>query len=167
MTEGVGDLNLEFVEGSYEEENSEGSSESVLVNDGLIEDTFDENPIISQSRVRKSTPENIVGDDHPEHLMVDGELQRYKERINYDSVVPTEPEADRTTSKEESSPTISKECDQYGDAFATNKQSEDRNLANAILPLLRYCQYESSESSCRFTALKLCCFIKKYLLFLV
>ncbi|TKY54425.1 DENN domain-containing protein 5B [Spatholobus suberectus] len=150
LTKSVGDLNLEFVEGNYKEENPEAYSESVLVSDGPIEDRLGRNPIISQSRVRKSTPENIVDDGQPEHLMVDGELQTYKEIINYDDVLPTDPVTNRTTAKEDSGPSNSEDSDQYGDAFATNKQSEDKHLPNAILPLLRYCQYESSESSCSF-----------------
>ncbi|CAL5199188.1 unnamed protein product [Lathyrus oleraceus] len=293
LTKSVEDSNLEFVEGSYDEENSGGNSENVLVSDEIIEHGFHESSLISQSRVRASTPENIVGDGHPESLMVDGELQSYKEKIDYDSVVSTEHETDRTTAneeygptvseesddhpenliidgelqgkidndsamptehetdmtvvkeqsgpiicednddnpenlmvdgelqsykerigydsvvpteheidrtevkeesgttifedsdghpeilvdgelqsykeridydsavptehetdrkiaKEESGPTITEDSDQYGDAFATNKELEDSNLPNAILPLLRSCQYESSESSCSF-----------------
>ncbi|RDX68569.1 DENN domain-containing protein 5B, partial [Mucuna pruriens] len=150
LTKSVGDLNSEFVEGNDKEENPEGYTESVMVNDGSIEDRLGGNPIISQSRVRKSTPENIVDDGQPEHLMVDGELQTYKERINYDDVLLTDPAINRATAKEDSGPTNFEDSDQYGDAFATNKQSEDKHLPNAILPLLRYCQYESSESSCSF-----------------
>ena len=161
MTKGVGDLNLEFDEGNHKEENLEGYSDSVLVSDEPIEDRLGGNMVISQSRVGKSTPENIVDDGQPEHLMVDGELQPYKERINYDDVLLTDPVNDRTTAKEDSGPANSENSDHYGDAFGTNKQSEDKHLPNAILPLLRYCQYESSESSCRFMSLELNCFIKK------
>ncbi|XP_020228963.1 uncharacterized protein LOC109809941 isoform X2 [Cajanus cajan] len=153
LTKSVGDLNLEFVEGNYKEENPEGYSECVLVSDRPREDSLGGSPncpITSESGVRNSTPENIVDDGQPEHLMVDGELQTFKERIKYDDVVPTDPVSDRTTSKEDSGPTNSEDSDQYGDAFATNKQSEEKHLPNAILPLLRYCQYESSESSCSF-----------------
>ncbi|KAL2977925.1 hypothetical protein AAZX31_13G092400 [Glycine max] len=150
LTKGVGDLNLEFDEGNHKEENLQGYSESVLVSDGPIEDRLGGNTVISQSRVRKSTPENIVDDGQSEHLMVDGELQTYKERINYDDALLTDPVNDRTTAKEDSGPANSENSDHYGDAFATNKQSEDKHLPNAILPLLRYCQYESSESSCSF-----------------
>uniref|UniRef100_A0A0R0GLK7 UDENN domain-containing protein n=1 Tax=Glycine max TaxID=3847 RepID=A0A0R0GLK7_SOYBN len=150
LTKGVGDLNLEFDEGNHKEENLQGYSESVLVSDGPIEDRLGGNTVISQSRVRKSTPENIVDDGQSEHLTVDGELQTYKERINYDDALLTDPVNDRTTAKEDSGPANSENSDHYGDAFATNKQSEDKHLPNAILPLLRYCQYESSESSCSF-----------------
>ncbi|RZB71924.1 DENN domain-containing protein 5B isoform H [Glycine soja] len=150
LTKGVGDLNLEFDEGNHKEENLQGYLESVLVSDGPIEDRLGGNTVISQSRVRKSTPENIVDDGQSEHLMVDGELQTYKERINYDDALLTDPVNDRTTAKEDSGPANSENSDHYGDAFATNKQSDDKHLPNAILPLLRYCQYESSESSCSF-----------------
>lgn len=166
MTKNVGDLSLEFVEGSNEEENSKGDSESVSVSYRPTGDKFDENPLISQSRARKSTSENIVGDGNPENLMVDEKQELYKERNNYDSVVPTEPETDRTTANEDSGPTISENGDQHGDAFATNKQSEDGNLPRATFPLPHYWQCESSESSCRLCmALKLRCAINKYILF--
>ncbi|XP_027333862.1 uncharacterized protein LOC113848505 isoform X3 [Abrus precatorius] len=150
LTRSVGDLDLEFVEGNYEGENSEGysDSESVVVNNEPTEDRLDANPIISQSRVRESTPENSLDDGQPEHIMVDGELHKFKERINYDSSFLTGPVTDKTTAKVESVPTNSEEGYQCGDTFATNKQSEDRQLPNAILPLLRFCQYESSDSSC-------------------
>ncbi|XP_061352503.1 uncharacterized protein LOC133297389 isoform X1 [Gastrolobium bilobum] len=151
LTKGVGDLNLEFVEGSYGEENSGGISECVLVNDTLLEDRLDENPRISQSCLGNSSPENIEGDNNrPEKQMINGELHTFKEGINDDNVVAIDPEIDRKTAKEESGPTNSEDNDLYGDAFVTNKPSEDRRLPNAILPLLRHCQYESSESSCSF-----------------
>lgn len=167
MTRSVGDLNLEFDEGnSLKEENPEGYSESALVSDGPIEDRLGGNPIISPLRAGNSTPENIVDDGQPKHLVVDGELQTYKERINYDDVLVADNVTDSTAAKEDSGPTNSENSDQYGDAFATNKQSEDKHLPNAILPLLRYCQYESSESSCRFMSLGLS-FVKKYNVFIV
>ncbi|KAL2580996.1 hypothetical protein AAZX31_15G168700 [Glycine max] len=144
-----GDLNLEYAEDSCEEENLEEKSECMLVNDRL-EDRHDDNPMISQSSLRNSSPENIENDsNYPKKQMVNGDLHTFKERVNDDNAVPSDPETDRKTVREESGPTNAEESDLYGDAFVTNKQSEDRRLPNAILPLLRYCQYESSESSCR------------------
>lgn len=155
MTKSVGDLNLEFVEGGYEEENSEGNSDCVLVNDRPIEDRLVANPRrISQSSLRKSSFEIIEGDDnHTERQIVNGELHTFKEGVNDDNVVPFDPETDGKTAKEESGLTNSEDSDSYVDAFVTNKQSEDRRLPNAILPLLRHCRYESSESSCRYMTL--------------
>ncbi|KAL5141244.1 hypothetical protein HKD37_09G024631 [Glycine soja] len=149
LTGSVGDLNLEYVEGSCEEENLEEKSECMLVNDRL-EDRHDGNPRISQSSLRNSSPENIEDDsNYPEKHIVNGDLHTFKERVNDDNAVPSDPETDRKTVKE-SGPTNAEDSDLYGDAFVTNKQSEDRRLPNAILPLLRYSQYESSESSCSF-----------------
>ncbi|XP_019463897.1 PREDICTED: uncharacterized protein LOC109362520 [Lupinus angustifolius] len=139
LTKGAGDLNLEFFEGNYEGENSEDNFESKLFSDGAVEDRLDKNPRVSQSFLGSSTAENIVSDAHQEHQMV-----------TYDIVVPTDPETNRATAEEESGPTNSEDIDQYGGAFATYKISEDRHLPNAIFPLLRYSQYESSESSCSF-----------------
>ncbi|KAF1875437.1 hypothetical protein Lal_00006065 [Lupinus albus] len=129
LTKGAGDLNLEFFEGNHEGENSEGNFESMLLSDRPVEDRLDKNPRVSQSLLGSFT---IVGDAH---------------QMVYDVVVPTYPETNRATAEEESGPTNS---DQYGGAFATYKISEDRHLPNAISPLMRYCQYESSESSCSF-----------------
>ncbi|KAK7303994.1 hypothetical protein RJT34_14962 [Clitoria ternatea] len=151
LTKDVGYLNLEFDEGSYEEDNLGGNSECVLGNDSLTVERQDGNPRISQSSLRSSSTEDIEGDNkNPEKELVDGELHTFKQRVNDDNVVPIDPETDRKSVKEESGPTNAEDSDLYGDAFVTNKQSEDRRLPNAILPLLRYCQYESSESSCSF-----------------
>ncbi|KAI4335225.1 hypothetical protein L6164_013892 [Bauhinia variegata] len=151
LTKSIGDLNLEHPEGNYAEEISESNSESVLMNDIPTGDGLDGTPIISQSNSISSTPETILGDgNHLEHQIVNGELQTPKERVNVDVNVPVDPNIDRTTAKGESGPANSEDGDLYGDDFATNKQSEERRLPNAILPLLRYCQYESSESSCSF-----------------
>ncbi|CAL0325506.1 unnamed protein product [Lupinus luteus] len=150
LTKGAGDLNLEFFEGNYEGENSEDNFESKLFSDRPVEDRLDKNPRVSQSILGSSTTENVVDDAHQEHQMVNRELQTYKEKIIYDIVVPTDPETDKAMAEEESGPTNSEDIDQYGGAFATYKISEDRHLPNAIFPLLRYCQYESSDSSCSF-----------------
>ncbi|RYQ78848.1 hypothetical protein Ahy_Scaffold9g108597 isoform A [Arachis hypogaea] len=149
LTKSIGDLSFESFDGNSEDENSDGNFEHMLVSDGPMEGKLDGSPMISESSLRRSSPENIVGDAHPEHQMVNGELQIY-ERISYEIVEPTDPETGRAMAKEESGPTYSEDGDQYTDAFATNKHSEDKHLPNALLPLLRYCQYESSESSCSF-----------------
>lgn len=138
LTKSVEYLNLEFVEGSYEEEKSEGNSECFLVNDRPTEDKFDESPRTSQSNLRNFLPENVEGDsNHPEKQMVNEELHTFKEGAHDNNIVPI-----LDTNAEDS--------DLYEAALVTNKQSEDRRLPNAILPLLRHCQYESSESSCRY-----------------
>lgn len=145
LTKSVEDLNLEFVEGNYEEKNSDKNSECVLVSDGLTEDKLVEGV-----------------SNHPEKQMVDEELPTFKEGVNDDNIVPINPETDRKIIKEPGS-TNAEDSDPYGDAFVTNKQSEDRRLPNAILPLLRYCQYESSESSCRYMTLWLSTAFSQYL----
>ncbi|KAK7411866.1 hypothetical protein VNO78_03309 [Psophocarpus tetragonolobus] len=150
LTKSVGDLNLEYIESSCDEENLGENSECMLESDRL-EDRHDDNPRISQSSLRNSSPESIKDySNYPDKQMVIGELHTFKGRINDDNAVLSDPETDRKTVKEESGHTNSEDSDLYGEAFVTNKQSEDRRLPNAILPLLRYCQYESSESSCSF-----------------
>ncbi|KAJ1439920.1 hypothetical protein SESBI_02144 [Sesbania bispinosa] len=150
LTKSVGDLNLEFLEGNYEDENSGGNSECVLVNDRLLtEDRLDENPRISQSNL--SLPENIESDsNHLEKHMINEKQHTFKDGVNDDNVESIDSETERKTAKVESDSTNAEDSDLYGDGFVTNKQSEDRRLPNAILPLLRCSQYESSESSCSF-----------------
>ncbi|KAL5065805.1 hypothetical protein RYX36_027542 [Vicia faba] len=131
LTKSVEDSNLEFVEGSYDEENSDGNSENVLVSDGIIEQSFHENSLISQSRVRASTSENIVGDGHPE---VDVELQSYKERIDNDSVVPTEHETDRTTAKDESGSTISEGSDNHPENLIVDDELQGKIDNDSAMP---------------------------------
>ncbi|MED6192988.1 hypothetical protein PIB30_014974 [Stylosanthes scabra] len=149
LTKSIGDLSFESFDGDYEDENSDYTFEHVLVSDGPMENKLDGNPLITQSSLRSSSPENIAGDAHPEHQTVNGDLQIY-ERISCENVELTDPETGRATTKEESGPAYSEDSDQYTDTFATNKHSEDKHLPNALLPLLRYCHYESSESSCSF-----------------
>jgi len=161
LTKDIGDLNLEYVEGSCEEENFGEDSECMSVNDRL-EDRHDDSPTISQSSLRNSSPE-IIEDDSPNKQIVNGELHIFNDRINDDNDVPCDPENDRKTVIEESGTAKADGSDLYGDAFLTNKQSEDRRLPNAILPLLRYCQYESSESSCRYKNLSLFSAFSPYL----
>ena len=148
LTTSVEYLNVENVEGSYEEENSEGN---VLVNDKLTEDKLDENPRISESCLRNSLPKDIEGDsNHPEKQMVNEDLHTLKEGGDDDNIVPVHPETNRKIVKEESGPTNAEDSNMYADALVTNKQPEEKRLPNAVLPLLRYSQYESSESSCSY-----------------
>ncbi|CAL0330285.1 unnamed protein product [Lupinus luteus] len=117
LTKGAGDLNLEFLEGSCDEENSE----SMLVSDSPI-NRLDENP-------RSSIPENTLGDAHQEHQMVNGELQTYKEKIIYDNIVPTDPKTNRATTKEESGPTHSEDGTSYS---FQGSPCEDRNFRSDV-----------------------------------
>lgn len=143
---------MEFVESNCEEEHMEGDSKSV--NTKSTEDGYNGMPIISDSSSRNSIPESFVDhDNHLEHQMANGELQTLKERAHDDIALSVDPETDQATTKGEPDTTNSEDSDLYGDAYAANKQSEDRRLQNAILPLLRHSQYESSESSCRYLSL--------------
>ena len=53
---------------------------------------------------------------------------------------------------------ISEARDTYVDDFITKKQMVERRLPNAVLPLLRYQQYESSDSSSRYIIVILHCY---------
>ncbi|XP_022636172.1 uncharacterized protein LOC106762261 isoform X2 [Vigna radiata var. radiata] len=150
LTKSIGDLDLEYVEDSCGQDNFGEDSECMLVNDRL-EDRHDDSPTVSQSSLRNSSLEIIEGDsNYPKKEIVNVELHIFNDRVNDGNDVPCDLAKDKKTVNEESAPTNAEDCDLYGDAFVTNKQSEDRRLPNAILPLLRYCQYESSESSCSF-----------------
>ncbi|KAF7837915.1 DENN domain-containing protein 5B isoform A [Senna tora] len=117
LTKSIGDFNLDFVEGNYEEELSE-------------EDIFDGMPIITDSSSRNSTPENFVGhDNHREHQMANGELKILKESANDDIVAPVDPETDQATGKGEPDPPNS----EYSDLYSfQGSPCEDRNFRSDV-----------------------------------
>lgn len=70
-----------------------------------------------------------------------------------DTVIPIAPQTEEIPAKRESSIVsipISEANDTYVGEIMTNKQPVQRRVPNAVLPLLRFQQYESSESSSRY-----------------
>lgn len=91
-----------------------------------------------------------MGDENQvEHQMLDENYQCLKKGISDDTVATLDPEPEVVTAKIESITVHKENHDIDVDDFTRNKQAVDRRFPNAVLPLLRYYQYESSESSSR------------------
>lgn len=94
-----------------------------------------------------STPRRVTGNgDHFEHQRLDGDLHLLKKSVNDDAILPVDHETQIVTARSASN---AENCDAFVDEFVTNRQAFERRLPSAVLPLLRYYQYESSDSSSR------------------
>ncbi|GKA53395.1 DENN (AEX-3) domain-containing protein [Tanacetum coccineum] len=69
-----------------------------------------------------------------------------------DCVIPVRPEIETDSPKKEcvAAESVADICDSHVDYNVSNKQSSHEHILNAILPLLRYQQYDSSDSSSSF-----------------
>ncbi|KAK9274509.1 hypothetical protein L1049_021758 [Liquidambar formosana] len=153
LTKGIGFLDLESPEGYSKEEflELEEKSDDVSLKHKAAEDMLNGTEDVSKFILVDSTPRRVTDDgNHQVHQIVEGDLS--KNGIVDNAVVPIDPETEMPTAKRESGVEIqsSEACDIYVDDFMTNKQNVERRLPNAVCPLLRYHQYESSESSSSF-----------------
>ncbi|BFG39627.1 hypothetical protein CerSpe_259020 [Prunus speciosa] len=105
------------------------------------------NSIFTEERLERLTKDNGI---HLENQMLDGDFNLLKGRVIENVVVPTDPETKTASSKRDSDVANAEVSEVYVDDFSANKQAVERRLPNAVLPLLRYYQYESSESSSSF-----------------
>lgn len=100
-----------------------------------------------------SIPQHVLDDGcHIEHNSLNHNMHLLKEEM-YDSAIdPVDPEMEKLPDKREDGDTseISEACDTCVDDFITDKQLVERRFPNAVLPLLRHQQCESSESSSRY-----------------
>ncbi|KAK6236550.1 hypothetical protein SCA6_011887 [Theobroma cacao] len=145
LTKSIGDIDLEMSE-SY---SNEANVDDVSTDQGALEDIQDTTIEASESSSGDSKLGGTDDGNSLEHQMLERDLDVNK-AVNHDPVVPIDLETDTFASKKESSGTNPEDCDTDVDDFTTNKQAAERRLPNAVLPLLRYYQYESSESSCSF-----------------
>ncbi|KAF5934698.1 hypothetical protein HYC85_025827 [Camellia sinensis] len=125
-------------------ENSDGISSEDRAND-MLNGTVD----TSQLNPNDSLSEKVMDDVcHREYQMLKNN-HLLKRDMNGSGVVPVDPAIEKLPDKRENGVTseISEACDTHVDDFVTNKQLVERRFPNAVLPLLRYQQYESSESS--------------------
>ncbi|XP_062148031.1 uncharacterized protein LOC133856974 [Alnus glutinosa] len=154
LTKDIGILNFESPEDCRKEENFEENTDEnldgVSPNHRVAEDMLNGTAEISELSLRESKPERDSDDgSHEERQMLDGDLFLLKKGVN-DNVVPVDPDSEMVTVKRESSAANSEDCDINADDCSTNKQVVEKRVPNAVLPLLRQCQYESSESSSSF-----------------
>ncbi|TYI25239.1 hypothetical protein ES332_A05G036700v1 [Gossypium tomentosum] len=145
LTKSIGDIDLELSE-SY---SNEANIDDVLTDQGALEDI--QNTMTEPSEI-SSGDSKLGGNDDGnglEHQMLESDFDSNK-AVNHDTVVPVDLETETFKRGKESGGADPEDCDIDVDDFTTNKQAAERHLPNAVLPFLRYYQYESSESSCSF-----------------
>ncbi|KAE8714086.1 DENN domain-containing protein isoform 2 [Hibiscus syriacus] len=145
LTKSLGDIDLELSE-SY---SNEAIIDDALTDQGALEDMQNAMTETSEYSSTDSKPGGTDDWNSLDHQMLEGDCDSNKV-VNRDTVVPFDLETDTFKSKKESSGAYPEDCDTDVDEFTTNKQTAERHLPNAVLPFLRYYQYESSESSCSF-----------------
>ncbi|KAM5547253.1 hypothetical protein ABKV19_001649 [Rosa sericea] len=125
LTKGIGLLDLESPKDNRNDENLEENTEEIPDTGSLNSRTADMvngTAEFCQTSLKDNSPERVV-------------------------VVPIHSETEMVSSKIESCVANTEVCEVYADDFSTNKPAFERRLPNAVLPLLRYYQYESSDSS--------------------
>lgn len=152
LTKNIGDLDLElsvcFDKGDTSEEES-GSTSLEERAQSMLNGTVE----TSQSSLSDSLPGRVTDDgSHLEHQISESNIFISKENGDDTAVIPFDPDMDKPHDKTETplGSQISEVCDASVDDFVIDKQPGERRLPNAVLPLLRYQQYESSESSSRY-----------------
>lgn len=150
LTRNIGDLDLESPVGYDKEDSSEEESGSISL-EHKAQSMHNETIESSQSSLSDSPPGRVTDDDsHLEHQISERDIFASKSSDGT-AVVPLDRDTDKCHAKAEAlvGSQISEVCDASVGNFV-NKQSVEKRLPNAVLPLLRYQQYESSESSCRY-----------------
>ncbi|KAI9392835.1 hypothetical protein POPTR_006G143000v4 [Populus trichocarpa] len=140
LTKNIGFLDLE--------EDLGDNLDGVSTNYRAAEDIPDGTTEISQSSLRDSTPGGFDDEkSNVEPQILEEHIHSLKKGVN-DDAVPIYSENEMVSAKGEPGRVNLEDCDV--DDSPSNKQAQERRLPNAIRPLLRHCQYESSESSSSF-----------------
>ncbi|XP_022999199.1 uncharacterized protein LOC111493653 isoform X2 [Cucurbita maxima] len=142
LTKGIGVLDLESTENLSNEEDLAEDIGCMTLDQSAAEDRHEGKEEYSQRMMSDET--------HLEHQMHNGNFQCLKKGISDDIVVTLDREPEVVTAKTESATVHKENHDIDVDDFTRNNQAIDRRLPNAVLPLLRYYQYESSDSSSSF-----------------
>ncbi|XWS17479.1 hypothetical protein CRYUN_Cryun33cG0071300 [Craigia yunnanensis] len=145
LTKSIGDIDLELSE-SY---SNKTNLDDVSTDQGALEDIQNTTIETSELGLGDSKPGSTDNGNRLEHQLFQRNFDSNK-AVNHDNVVLIDLETEMCASKKESSGANPEDCDTDVDDFTANKQVAERRLPNAVLPLLRYYQYESSESSCSF-----------------
>ncbi|KAK8581845.1 hypothetical protein V6N12_072051 [Hibiscus sabdariffa] len=145
LTKSIGDIDLDLSE-SY---SNETNMDDALTDQGALEDMQNAMTETSELSSLDSKPGGTDDGNILDHQMLERDFESDKV-VNRDSVVTIDLETETFRRKKESCGAYPEECDTDVDDFTTNKQTAERHLPNAVLPFLRYYQYESSESSCSF-----------------
>ncbi|KAK8597668.1 hypothetical protein V6N13_095068 [Hibiscus sabdariffa] len=144
LTKSIGDIDLELSD-SY---SNEANLDDVSTDQGALEDMQNTGTETSESISGSSKPGDGEGNNLDHQLLV-RDFDK-KKAVNHGTVLPIDLETEMFSSKKDFSDVNHEDCGTDVDDFTTNKQVAERCSPNAVLPLLRYYQYESSESSCSF-----------------
>lgn len=151
LTKNIGALDLEYSEGFGNEEILGDNLDGISLNCRTPEDMMDGTAEISESDLTDSMPGGIADNGtHLEHQIIEGHVQLLKKDVDDSVVIPIDSGTEVASDKVDSGGANLEDCDTDVDDFASNKQAGERRLPNAVRPLLRYYQYESSESSSRY-----------------
>ncbi|XP_050217457.1 uncharacterized protein LOC126668297 isoform X1 [Mercurialis annua] len=148
LTRDIGALDLELLEDHGKEESLGDNLVSVPSNNRAAEDMLDRAAENLQSNVRDTT----FGDDNRSNMefhIPDGHIHLLQKGINNNVIVPVDSETEVVSDKGESGAKNLVDCGIDVDDLS-DKQTEEKRFPNAVLPLLRYHHYESSESSSSF-----------------
>lgn len=145
LTEGIALLDSESSEDHGWEQSFEGYKEgnldSVLVDDIVIDEMLKEKKEFSQ--FEDSDPGRVEEDQYNvEHTTLAYDSLLLDKRVQDNFVVPVETEAKMFTVRRESSAANTEVC-----------ETVEARVPNAVLNLLRYYQYDSSDSSPRYNLL--------------
>lgn len=149
---GISDLDLDSAEGNGGEEKSEENSDGTLREheaDNMLNGTVD----ACQLSPGVSIPQEVVDEGfHIEHNSLYHNMHLLKEEMNGSTIDSVDPAREKLPVERESGDTseISEACDTCVEDVAADKQFVERRMPNAVLPLLRHQQCESSESSSRY-----------------
>ncbi|XP_037493006.1 uncharacterized protein LOC105637951 [Jatropha curcas] len=152
LTKDIGVLNLQSLEDYSEKEGFGNNLDGILPSHGAAEEKMDGKSENFQSSLTDSTFGGVADDrSHLEHQIPEGQIHLSKKDVD-DNIVPDDSETEIVFNKGESGGGNLEDCDTDVDDLS-NKQAEEKRLPNAVLPLLRYYQYESSDSSSRYAFL--------------
>ncbi|KAK8550338.1 hypothetical protein V6N13_118855 [Hibiscus sabdariffa] len=145
LTKSLGDIDLELSESYINQANIDDA----LTDQGALEDMQNAMTETSEFSSADSKPGGTDDGKSLDQQMLERDFDSNRV-VNCDIVVPIDLEMQTFKQKKESISAYPEDFDTDVDDFATNKQTAERHLPNAVLPFLRYYQYESSESSCSF-----------------
>ncbi|KAK8547275.1 hypothetical protein V6N13_097989 [Hibiscus sabdariffa] len=145
LTKSLGDIDLELSESYINQANIDDA----LTDQGALEDMQNAMTETSEFSSADSKPGGTDDGKSLDQQMLERDFDSNRV-VNRDTVVPIDLEMETFKQKKESFGAYPEDFDTDVDDFSANKQTAERHLPNAVLPFLRYYQYESSESSCSF-----------------
>lgn len=152
LTKGIAALDLESKGHYSNEEDLEEKSDNLVTQHKDAEDMLSGITEICPLSSRDSTLGRVSDDgNHLQHQIIEGKFSLVNKDLNDNAVAQVDLESENPTAKTDPRDAIKvpEVCDTCSDDLMTNKQTVERRLPSAVLPLLRY-QYESSESSSSF-----------------